>query len=143
MTTRTSCRTQRDWVSFGTLERRGKVSLSSPSFQLFKPINSRKLSLMKSLFSMSTDPSPSFFLLKSFHQKCARAKDLPKIERSLTSSIVELSHKDLPHLRVRTHSTATKFVLCFAQQYACSACLTGTGGKPLVTKRQNFGGKGL
>ena len=28
---------------------------------------------MKSLFSMSTDPSPSFFLLKSFHQKCARA----------------------------------------------------------------------
>src|SRR5437588_8670757 len=124
MTTRTSCRTPRDWLSFGTLERRGKLSLSSPSFQLFKPINSRKLSLMKSLFSMSTDPSPSFFLLKSFHQKCARAKDLP-------------------HLRVRTHSTATKFVLCFAQQYACSACLTGTGGKPLVTKRQNFGGKGL
>src|SRR6266851_4631438 len=73
MTTRTSCSTQRDWVSFGTLERRGKVSLSSPSFQLFKPINSRKLSLMKSLFSMSTDPSPSFFLLKSFHQKCVRA----------------------------------------------------------------------
>ncbi len=29
---------------------------------------------MKSLFSMSTDPSPSFFLLKSFHQKCARAE---------------------------------------------------------------------
>src|SRR2546421_2681925 len=77
MTTRTSCRTQRDWVSFGTLERRGKVALSSPSFQLFKPINSRKLSLMKSLFSMSTDPSPSFFLLKSFHQKCARAIKLP------------------------------------------------------------------
>src|SRR5437764_11939706 len=77
MTTRTSCRTQRDWVSFGTLERRGKVSLSSPSFQLFKPINPRRLSLMKSLFSMSTDPSPSFFLLKSFHQKCARAISLP------------------------------------------------------------------
>src|ERR1700716_3164901 len=81
MTTRTSCSTQRDWVSFGTLERRGKVSLSSPSFQLFKPINSRKLSLMKSLFSMSTDPSPSFFLLKSFHQKCARAHKFAKTGR--------------------------------------------------------------
>ena len=59
-------------------------------------------------------------LMSLNHQNCARLKDLP-------------------HLRVRTHSTATKFVLCFAQQYACSACLTGTGGKPLVTKRQNFG----
>jgi len=44
MTTMTSCGTQRDWVSFGTFERRGKVSPSSPSFRLFKPINSRKLS---------------------------------------------------------------------------------------------------
>jgi hypothetical protein len=33
----------------------------------------RKLSLMKSLFSMSPDPGSSFFLLKSFHQKGARA----------------------------------------------------------------------
>jgi hypothetical protein len=43
MTTRTSCGIQRDWVSFGTLERRGKVSPSSPPCRLFKPINSRKL----------------------------------------------------------------------------------------------------
>jgi hypothetical protein len=34
--------------------------------------------LMKSLFSMSTDPSPSFFLLKSFHQKGARAINPPE-----------------------------------------------------------------
>jgi hypothetical protein len=38
---------------------------------------------MKSLFSMSPDPGSSFFLLKSFHQKGARAKYLPYL--SLTS----------------------------------------------------------
>jgi hypothetical protein len=31
------------------------------------------LSLMKILLSVSTDRSSSFFLLKSFHQECARA----------------------------------------------------------------------
>jgi hypothetical protein len=32
------------------------------------------LSLMKILLSVSTDRSPSFFLLKSFHQDCARVR---------------------------------------------------------------------
>jgi hypothetical protein len=33
---------------------------------------------MKSLFSMSPDPGSSFFLLKSFHQKGARAITSPE-----------------------------------------------------------------
>jgi len=70
-------------------------------------------------------------------------KGLPKIEDSFIPSIVELRRKGLPHLHVRNHSTATKIVICFAQQYACSACLVGTRGKPFVAKRQNFRGKGL
>ena len=53
---------------------------------------------------------------------------MPKIERSLTASIVELRRKVLPPLPVRNHSTATKIVLCFAQRYACSACFAGTPG---------------
>src|SRR5438067_8314631 len=55
-------------------------------------------------------------------------KGLPKIERSLTASIVELRRKGLPHPYVRNHSMATKIVLCFAQRYACSACFAGTPG---------------
>src|SRR2546421_2917812 len=124
MTTRTSCRTQRDWVSFGTLERRGKVSLSSPSFQLFKPINSRKLSLMKSLFSMSTDPSPSFFLLKSFHQKCARAILLPNGALMLT--IVMKQYHSLFRFQTSlvsdTHRRST-FLTCHSERslLSCSS----------------------
>src|SRR2546421_9690004 len=107
MTTRTSCRTQRDWVSFGTLERRGKVALSSPSFQLFKPINSRKLSLMKSLFSMSTDPSPSFFLLKSFHQKCARAIEFGNVVDALVDSTGKTSVNVVRSERFASHKPQT------------------------------------
>ncbi len=46
------------------------LGFSSPSIQGIFP---RMLSLMKILLSVSTDRSPSFFLLKSFHQECARA----------------------------------------------------------------------
>jgi len=65
-------------------------------------------------------------------------KDLPKIEHSLLSSIVELRQKGLPSLHIRNHRVATKIVICFAPEYACFACLAGTRGKPFVTKRQKL-----
>src|SRR5438132_342815 len=51
-------------------------------------------------------------------------KDLPKIEHSLISSIVEICHEGLPPLQVRNHSAATKFgrLFCAVIRLFCLSC---------------------